>query len=303
MQALRSTPLVPAPASQAGLTAKFFRGLGDPTRVRVLQLLLERERTVSELVEATGVLQGRLSSHLSCLRWCGFATSRREGKLESAHGGTLFLDEIGDTSPALQVKLLRVLQEREFERVGGNHTVRIDLRVVTATHRDLKALVAEGEFREDLFYRLNVISLDLPPLRERRGDVALLADHFVTEFARDTGRRELRLSQPARRALLSYDWPGNVRELQNVIERAVILAGDSAVDLDHLPVGMAPRSPTLVALPEADVCFDQEMENFERRLILHAYEKCHRVKAQTARMLGIDRNRLRYKLKKFGVDE
>ena len=196
---------------------------------------------------------------------------------------------------------MRVLQERQFERVGGTRTVSFDSRIIAATNRDLQRAIIDGQFREDLFYRLNVFTITLPPLRERHEDIPALVDALSTRQARSLGREHHGVSERALIAMQAYGWPGNVRELQNVIERATILAGDGPIDIEHLPSGMEGRG-SQVLLPEGDVDFDQELERFERHLILHAYEQCDRVKAATARRLGIDRNRLRYKLDKFGID-
>jgi transcriptional regulator with PAS, ATPase and Fis domain len=251
---------------------------------------------------AEGLLESELFGHEKGA-FTG-AVTRKMGRIELADRGTLFLDEIGDISQSVQIKLLRVLQEREFQRVGGTQTIRFDSRIIAATNRNLEQAMSRGDFREDLYYRLNVFTLELPPLRHRKEDIRALIEASCVQQSKRLSRQVHGLTDRALAAMTAYDWPGNVRELQNVIERGVILAGDRPVDLEHLPVGMAPKiTTTHVALPEADVDFDQEMENFERRLVLQAYEKCHHVKAQTARMLGIDRNRLRYKLKKFGVDE
>ncbi len=236
------------------------------------------------------------------------ATSRKIGRLELADGGTLLLDEIGDISSAIQVKLLRVLQEREFERVGSTQTIGFDSRIIAATNRDLEQAISTGDFRQDLYYRLNVFTLQLPSLRERRQDIPTLVGVFLDQQARKRGRDGFDMRPAALAALGQYDWPGNVRELQNVIERATILASDGIVDVEHLPVGVAAGSSSLgddlqIALPQEDVDFDDELERFERRLILHTYERCDRVKAQAARALGIDRNRLRYKMRKYGIDD
>jgi two-component system response regulator HydG len=197
------------------------------------------------------------------------ATRRKPGRLETADAGTLFLDEVGELPPSVQVKLLRVLQEGEVQRLGSNSTIRIDVRIVAATHRDLALMVREGQFREDLFYRLHVIPVTLPPLRERTEDIELLAQHFVTHYAMSNGRTPPVLSPAVRRSLVAWHWPGNVRELQNVIERAVVLDADGVIDLDDLPAQIGPAassSPTLtvaVGTPLADV---------ERRLILATLE-------------------------------
>src|SRR4029450_10503331 len=164
------------------------------------------------------------------------AVGTRQGRLEQAHKGTLFLDEVGTMSPSLQAKLLRVLQEREFERVGDSHTIKIDVRVVAATHSDLAKMVAEGTFREDLFYRLNVLPVQLPPLRERRDDIPLLVQHFFQRLAQDSGRTGMTVSQEAMRRLMAYRWPGNVRQLENTVERALAFTqGRSVIDVQDLP--------------------------------------------------------------------
>jgi two-component system response regulator HydG len=168
------------------------------------------------------------------------ANTRREGRFKMAHGGTLFLDEISEISPAIQVKLLRVLQEREFERVGGNETLKVDVRIIAATNRDLANLVRDGRFREDLYYRLNVVSLRLPPLRARREDIPMLANHFLARFAREAGRTIEGFAAEAMSALSQHNWPGNVRELENAVERAVVMTPGSHVGREHLSLPYAP---------------------------------------------------------------
>ena len=251
---------------------------------------------------AEGVLESELFGHEKGA-FTG-AANRKIGRLELADGGTLFLDEIGDISPGIQVKLLRVLQEREFERVGGTKTLKSNGRTVAATNRNLDKAIEQGEFREDLFYRLNVFSITVPTLRERKEDIPALVEAFCRHQAERLQRPITGLSQPALEAMMAYDWPGNVRELQNVIERAAIVTDSGEIGTEHLPAAMESAQPRQLSLPEeGDVNFDEEMERFERHLILHAYEKSGRVKARTANMLGIDRNRLRYKLKKYGIDD
>ena len=203
----------------------------------------------------------------------------------------------------MQVKLLRVLQEREFERVGGTKTLRAESSTIAATNRNLAEAIAAGEFREDLFYRLNVFSIELPPLRERKEDIPALVETFCRQQAVRLKRQISGLSQRALEAMMAYDWPGNVREVQNVIELAAIVTDSGEIGLEHLPAAMESTRPAHVSLPDKDIDFDEEMERFERQLILHAYDKSDKVKARTAKMLGIDRNRLRYKLKKYGIDE
>ena len=232
------------------------------------------------------------------------AVKRRIGRFELADGGTIFLDEIGDVSTAMQVKLLRVLQERSFERVGGEKTVNVDVRVITATNKDLEAEVANGRFREDLLYRLKIIPLDLPPLRERREDLPTLAMHFVDKLAARTRSSATRFSEEALAALQTYAWPGNVRELENVVEQALVFVEGDEVQLADLPPAIlgAGRGDTL-AIPDGERSLPEILEDLERQLILRAYDKADGVKTETARLLGIKTPALYYKLEKYQIGE
>jgi two-component system, NtrC family, response regulator HydG len=230
------------------------------------------------------------------------AVRRKLGRFELAHGGTLFLDEVGEIPHAVQVKLLRVLQERQFERVGGEETVEVDVRVVSATNRDLTAMVKEGRFREDLFYRLNVVAIGLPPLRDRPGDVDELARHFVARLSPRMGRKVKGVAPEALELLRRHAWPGNVRELENVIEQALVFAEGELVRPEDLPdvvrrVSAAPVLP----VPTGDRSLTDILEELEKGLILAAYEKARHVKAETARLLGIKPSALYYKLEKYGI--
>jgi two-component system NtrC family response regulator len=228
----------------------------------------------------------------------------RKGRFELADGGTLFLDEVAEMSQALQVKLLRVLQEMEFERVGGNRTMKVDVRVLAATNRDLKQEVDEGRFREDLFYRLNVVHLHVPPLRQRPEDIPLLAVHFVKKYVQENVRSKIRLTPEALKVLVQYPWPGNVRELENVMERAVILCSNNLITPEDLPGGLAPAAaseakldidrfvPLHTPLPEA-------LEAIEEQMIRRALEKSNQVQVRAAELLGITKSLLQYKLKKY----
>jgi PAS domain S-box-containing protein len=213
------------------------------------------------------------------------ATKKREGRFALADGGTIFLDEIGELPVELQVKLLRVLQEGEFEPVGSSRTQKVDVRVIAATNRDLKQATREGKFREDLYYRLNVFPIELPPLRERGDDIGLLAENFVRRFAQRMGRAIESLSEDCNRRLKSYGWPGNVRELQNVIERAVVVCDGPEIRIENLPSQFAAWSET-----EAGSSFDEEVRNFKRRLILRTLAECGNNKLQAARFLKIARS-------------
>jgi DNA-binding NtrC family response regulator len=231
------------------------------------------------------------------------AVGTRQGRFEQAHKGTLFLDEVGTMSAALQAKLLRVLQEREFERVGDSHTIKIDVRVIAATHSDLKKMVADGLFREDLFYRLNVIPVQLPPLRERREDIPLLAQHFLQKLAAETGRA-VTLSQEALRRLMAFHWPGNVRQLENVVERALAFSGGrSQLDVQDLSAEIqsqpAPADSSDAWFPEDGVDFDRYIEAVELSLIRRSLERTQGNKRQAAKLLNLKRTTLIEKLKRL----
>jgi two-component system response regulator FlrC len=223
------------------------------------------------------------------------ATAARAGRVEAAHGGTLFLDEVGDMSAALQAKLLRVLQERELERVGGTRTIEVDLRVIAATHRDLRQRVREGSFREDLFYRLNVIALELPSLRERPGDVEALARHFVAAIAREVKRPALALAPGALARLYAHAWPGNARELRNALERAAVLAEGDLIQPEDLPeeIGAAEAA--------SDGSFHGRVEGFRRELIRETLAATGGNQTEAARRLGLQRTYLARLIRKYGI--
>jgi len=247
---------------------------------------------------AEGVLESELFGHEKG-SFTG-AMARKIGRFEQAHRGTLFLDEIGDINHNIQVKLLRFLQEKEFERVGGNLTINVDVRILSATNRDLKELISERKFREDLYYRLNVISIYIPPLRDRREDIPLLIEHFL-QLNAGRGRR-MEIDPEAMVLLTSYHWPGNIRELQNVIERACVLAMGDKITIEHFPhdiTGSTEAPPRLTG----PLNFDAEVERFEAELIKGALVESDYVKARAASLLGIDRNRLRYKMEKYGIED
>ncbi|MDH4228139.1 MAG: sigma-54 dependent transcriptional regulator [Nitrospirota bacterium] len=235
------------------------------------------------------------------------ATATRVGRFEMAHGGTLFLDEVGEMHPSLQVKLLRALQEREFERVGGNRTVRVDVRIIAATNQNLEAMVRERKFREDLFYRLNVIPIEVPPLRERTEDLELLITHFLDRFNGEKGRKVEGFTAEAMSLLAAYEWPGNIRELENLIERLVILEGGGIIGVDALPEKIGHRNVTAamgrVVLPDTGLNFDDTVSEFEDALILQALERSQWVKNRAAQLLGLNRTTLVEKIKKKGLED
>jgi two-component system, NtrC family, response regulator HydG len=233
------------------------------------------------------------------------AIKRKLGRFELADKGTLFLDEIGDVTPGLQLKLLRVLQEREFERVGGEETIKVDVRVLSATHRDIAAAVAAGRFREDLFYRLHVVPCEVPPLRERKEDIPRLVAHFIAKLAPRTNAAvdpAHGITDAALTRLGLYAWPGNVRELENVIEQALVFAEGTAIDVGALPASVRGGLPeNALALPGGEMSLPALLEDLERQLIERAYEKSGGVKTETARLLGIKTSALYYKLEKYGI--
>jgi Nif-specific regulatory protein len=268
---------------------------------------------------APGVLESELFGHEKGA-FTG-AIARRPGRFELANGGTLFLDEVGDLPMEVQIKLLRTLQEREFERVGGTETIKVDVRVVSATNRDLEAMIADGKFREDLYYRLNVFPIHLPPLRDRTDDIARLVDHFVAKFSRNTGKPVRGFTPDALATLGGYTWPGNVRELENVVERAIIVAKSPEVqasDLDFgrraatanpipMPIAAAPSAPTsATGAPlgggAAGRPLSARLLDEEKREIMAAVERANGSIAAAARSLGINRSTLYYRMRKHGLE-
>jgi two-component system NtrC family response regulator len=231
------------------------------------------------------------------------AVAMKKGRFELADGGTLFLDEVGEMPPALQVKLLRVLQEMEFERVGGTKTIQVDVRVLSASNKNLKEEVVEGHFREDLFYRLNVINIEVPPLKERVEDIRLLVNHFVQKYGQDESKNKIQLSAGAWKALYSYGWPGNVRELENAIERAVVLSSNGQIDLEDLPVELSGKQEVLDVdrfIP-LGAPLQTTLEQIEEKLVRRALKQCNNIQSHAAEMLGITKSLIQHKMKKYNI--
>lgn len=243
------------------------------------------------------------------------AIRSRQGRFELANGGTIFLDEVGELDIYLQVKLLRVLQEKEFERVGGTKTIKVDVRIVAATNKDLEEEVKKGNFREDLYYRLNVVNIYIPPLRERKEDILPLADYFLKKYCKLNNREELTLSNEVKEILLNYNWPGNVRELENLMERFSILCENNKVTVEDVPLKLIENTqntqeskaltcdnefifPTLSTLNKLNLTLKEFLEEIENRLILEALKKSGGVKNEAAKLLGLKRTTLIEKLKK-----
>ncbi|HTP59734.1 MAG TPA: nif-specific transcriptional activator NifA [Spirochaetia bacterium] len=227
------------------------------------------------------------------------AVAARKGRFELAQGGTLFLDEIGDLSPAMQIKLLRVLQEREFERVGGTLTIKADVRLIAATNRDLEKLIETEQFRQDLYYRLNVFPIHIPPLRERRTDILLLADYFVERYARQNHKNVLRISTPAIDMLMAYHWPGNVRELENCIERAVLLSDDEVIHGHHLPPSLQ-TAESSGTVPRGTL--NAALETVEKELLMESLKSCRGNMAAAAAALGVTERIMGLRVHRYQID-
>ena len=229
------------------------------------------------------------------------ANTTKPGKFEQADTGTVFLDEIGDVPASVQVKLLRILQEREFERLGSNKTRHIDVRVLAATNVDLRAALEQGTFREDLYYRLNVLPINIPPLRERKEDIPFLADHFVKKLRKDLGTPVQSISEAAIQRLREYHWPGNVRELENVMERSMVLAAGSVLEAADIKLDLAAK-PRLAGFADGFLPEGMTLDEYERSIIREALHRADGSKSQAARLLGLTRNALRYRLSQMGIE-
>jgi DNA-binding NtrC family response regulator len=278
-------------------------GVGKDLVARAIHEHSQRAGGPFVKINSTAIPETLLESELFGYEKGAFsgATNSKPGKFEVANNGTLFLDEIGDVPASIQVKLLRVLQDREFERLGGTKTLKVDVRLVAATNRDLRAALEEGTFREDLYYRLNVVAIDIPPLRERKEDVPPLAEFFLDKYSRESNKQIQGITPPAMKLLMDHHWPGNVRELQNVIERAVTLSAGSTLDVADVHID-APRRAHVEAgsavLPDG-----MSMEQWEEELLREALKRANGNKSQAARALGLSRNALRYRLSKMGVPD
>jgi len=231
------------------------------------------------------------------------AVTTKKGRFEMADGGTLFLDEVGEMPPALQVKLLRVLQEMEFERVGGTRTINVDVRIVAASNRKLKQDVKEGIFREDLFYRLNVVQIEVPSLKDRIEDIPLLVAHFIEKY-RPSSKDDIELAPEAWKALYSHSWPGNIRELENVIESSLVMSSDTMINVDDLPSYLLKKEDEKIELDKLvpqNLNLNEALEHIEGQLILRALKASNNVQSKAAELLGISRRMMHYKMRKYGM--
>jgi DNA-binding NtrC family response regulator len=278
-------------------------GVGKDLIARAIHFHSPRKDRPLVKINCTAIPENLMESELFGYEKGAFtgAQTTKPGKFEQADTGTVFLDEIGDVPAAIQVKLLRVLQEREFERLGSNTTRHIDIRLVAATNQDLRAALEQGTFREDLFYRVNVVPMNIPPLRERKQDIPFLANHFVKKLGPETGARADTLTDAAIEKLIGYHWPGNVRELENVIERSLVMAAGPELDADDIKLENAPsrrgQSDAPTFLPDG-----LTLDQYEQEIIREALKRADGNKSQAARLLGLTRNALRYRLTQMGLE-
>ena len=288
--------------SQATVLIRGETGTGKELFARLVHHLSPRAERPLITVNCAAIPETLLESELFGHEKGAFtgAVQRRIGRFEQADGGTLFLDEIGELTLPVQVKLLRFLQEREFERVGGERTLKADVRIISATHQDLEARVKEGSFREDLLYRINVVTMTIPPLRERREDISVLIDCFVKRFAGENRKKIEGVSREARDLLITYDYPGNVRELENIIERAVVISRGPVLSREDLPFPEVPCEAETDPEPQ-EGSLREALETLERRMVQDALEKAGFNQSQAAKLLGLNERMLRYKLKKYGL--
>ncbi|MDQ2900535.1 MAG: sigma-54 dependent transcriptional regulator [Acidobacteriota bacterium] len=300
MQDIFATVMRVAPTRATVLLAG-ESGVGKDMIARAIHFHSPRRDRPLVKINCTALPENLMESELFGYEKGAFtgANVSKPGKFEQADTGTVFLDEIGDVPASVQVKLLRVLQERELERLGSNKTKHIDVRVIAATNQDLRAALEQGTFREDLYYRLNVVPIEIPPLRERKQDIPFLAEHFVQKLAADSGSLVEKITQPAIDKLLTYHWPGNVRELENVIERSLVMCTGPELDAADikLDIPRARQASGDLSLPDG-----MSLDQYEQELIRQALKKADGNKSQAARLLGLTRNALRYRLTQMGIE-
>ena len=291
-----------AAPSRATVLIRGESGTGKELVARALHALSPRREGPFVAVNCAALNESVIESELFGHEKGAFtgAAQQRPGRFEQAHGGTLFIDELAEIPATVQVKLLRVLQEREFERVGSSSPIPVDVRIISATHRNLTQAVSAGAFREDLYYRLNVVTVELPPLRMRRSDIAPLAEHFLARFADENGKHIGAISKEAADLLLRYDFPGNVRELQNVMERAVVMARGPLITREDLPPELQ-LGAEVTADSAEELPLPERVKQLEREAIAEALEQAGGVQSRAAELLGISERNLRYKLDKYGM--
>jgi DNA-binding NtrC family response regulator len=282
-------------------------GVGKDLIARAIHQHSRRAAEAFVKVNCTAIPENLLESELFGYEKGAFtgANNTKPGRFELADKGTIFLDEIGDVPGSIQVKLLHVLQDRQFERLGGTKTLKVDVRVLAATNQDLRAALEQGTFRQDLYYRLNVVPISIPPLRERKEEIPYLTDYFIARFAKESGKPLTGITPAALKLLTDFHWPGNVRELENIIERAVALTAGTIIDVADIRLDCAPAISTASA-PQGAIPFPPEgmtLEQFEDEIIRESLRRANGNKSQAARLLGLSRNALRYRLAKIGVPD
>jgi DNA-binding NtrC family response regulator len=292
--------------SSASVLIRGESGVGKELVAKAVHFASDRKEQPFVAVNCAALSEGVLESELFGHEKGAFtgADRQRRGRFEMANGGSLFLDEIGDISAATQVRLLRVLQEHQFERVGGSETIQADVRVIAATNKNLEAAIAKGTFREDLFYRLNVVAIDIPPLRKRRDDIAPLLEHYLRRYAKENRRPNLSFSKEAWDVLLRYDYPGNVRELENIVQRAVIMSRGDTITIGDLPqIVRTLRAESTIPETTRGGSFTDQIEKLEKELIFEALRTNKYNQSKAAQSLGLSERNLRYRLKKWGVKQ
>lgn len=289
--------------SKATVFIRGESGTGKEVLARAIHFASSRNNNNFIAVNCAALNENLLESELFGHEKGAFtgADKQRRGRFELSDGGTLFLDEIGDLPASTQIKLLRVLQEEKFERVGGTETISVDVRVITATNRNIEKLIKEGKFREDLFYRLNVVSIIIPPLRDRREDIPYLINHFKEKYLSDTKKQNAEFSREAMDLLLKYDYPGNIRELENIIHHAVVLSREEIISTDDLPSHISKRFLNVHGIMNDTATLPQQVENLEKKLVLEALEKTNGNQLKASKLLGISERNLRYRLEKWGM--
>ncbi len=303
MQEIFSTVLRVAP-TRATVLLCGESGVGKDMIARAIHMNSPRRDKAFVKINCTAIPENLMESELFGYEKGAFtgANLSKPGKFEQADGGTVFLDEIGDVPASIQVKLLRILQEREFERLGSNKLRQIDVRVVAATNVDLRAAIEEGAFREDLYYRLNVMPIDVPPLRDRKEDIPFLADFFVKKLAKDMGSPAERLADDAMERLVAYHWPGNVRELQNVIERSLVLCNAPVIHGSDIKLDTSSHRARSSVAADSFLPDGMTLDEHEQALIREALKRANGNKSHAARLLGLTRNALRYRLSQMGIE-
>ncbi len=289
--------------SNASILITGENGTGKEVLAKAVHFISQRKEGPFVAVNVPALSENLLESELFGHEKGSFtgADRMRKGRFEIAGGGTIFLDEIGEIPPSMQVKLLRVLQEREIERVGGTEKIPVDVRIISATNRDLDQKIKEGTFREDLFYRLNVVTINIPPLRERKEDIVPLIEFFIKKYSEQNNKKDIEISREVVDNLLKYNFPGNVRELENIIERAVVLSRSSMVTVNDLPMNIKGFKEEIDIKIFQDETMNDKVEAVEKAMIYDALAKMNGNQTQAGKLLGITERNLRYKMKKYGI--